>query len=108
MPPTAALFRCSRRRRRCRLRRCRGNSHLSHSRKGQLIELIASLPYVLQQSLTHAARPEFVDVIGNAVQRHLSVSFGAEEITDVVRHPDDVLGTFATHIWIVSPRGLLG
>jgi hypothetical protein len=54
--------------------------------------------HVLQQSLAHAARPELVDMVRNTLQRHLPVGFGTEEIADVIRHPDDVLGVFVAHL----------
>jgi hypothetical protein len=71
---------------------------LRHGRQGQLIELVTPVLHVLQQSLAHAARPELIDVVGNAVQRHLPVGFGAEETANVVCHPDDVLWAFAAHL----------
>jgi hypothetical protein len=96
--PQPDLLRGRYRYRRGRLRRGCSHSDLRHGRKGQLIELIAPVLHVLQQPLAHAARPELVDVVGYTVQRHLPVGFGAEEIANVVRHLDDVLGACVAHL----------
>src|SRR5882757_6143208 len=68
-----------------------------HGRERQLIELVAPVGHVVEQPLAHATRPELVDVVGNAIQRRLSVRLGAEETANVIRHPDDLLRPFAAH-----------